>query len=41
MEECVLVGDSLNDCEAAKHNDIAFKGVYNDEVRKLSDITLF
>jgi phosphoglycolate phosphatase-like HAD superfamily hydrolase len=40
-EECVLVGDSINDWEAAQYNGIAFKGVYNDEVRMLSDITLF
>lgn len=40
-DECVLIGDSFNDYEAAKHNKILFMGYNSKSVVHLTDITLF
>lgn len=35
--ECILIGDSINDYEAAKENNIFFKGYGNEEIIKLTN----
>lgn len=37
-QECILIGDSRNDFDAAQDNEIAFVGYGNDDVIKLSDV---
>lgn len=41
LGECVLIGDSINDYEAAKQNKILFMGYNSNSVEHLTDITLF
>lgn len=37
LEDCVLIGDSINDYEAAKYNQIAFWGYNNEELKNISE----
>jgi phosphoglycolate phosphatase-like HAD superfamily hydrolase len=37
-EDCILVGDSINDFDAAKKNNISFLAFNNKEIDNLSDI---
>ncbi len=39
--ECILIGDSINDYEAAKENNIFFKGYGNEEIIKLTNKEFF
>jgi HAD superfamily hydrolase (TIGR01549 family) len=41
VSECVLIGDSINDYEAAKVNNISFMSYNNSELDKYSEIKLF
>lgn len=41
LEETVLIGDSINDYDAAKHNDILFFGYNNSELEEKSDKYIF
>ena len=34
-KDCILIGDSINDCDAAKTNGIEFYGFKNPELMKL------
>ena len=38
MEETLLIGDSINDFEAARDNEIYFLAYNNPALEKLSDI---
>lgn len=39
--ECVLIGDSLNDFEAAKFNNVNFCAFNNDSLEKYSNVKVF
>jgi len=41
ISECVLIGDSINDYEASKVNNISFMSYNNSELDKYSEIKLF
>jgi HAD superfamily hydrolase (TIGR01549 family) len=40
-KQCILIGDSINDYEAAKDNKILFMGFNNLELEKKSDLVLY
>tara|TARA_R110002072_G_scaffold289873_2_gene457219 strand:- start:17017 stop:17616 length:600 start_codon:yes stop_codon:yes gene_type:complete len=41
IENTLFIGDSINDYDAAKHNDILFMGFNNYHLEKKSDIILY
>jgi len=41
QSECVLIGDSINDWEAATKNEILFMAYNNERLNPLSDVILF
>lgn len=41
VEETIFIGDSINDYDAAKDNNILFMGFNNPELEKESNITLY
>lgn len=40
LNQCVLIGDSINDYEAAKNNNIYFMAYNNKQIESLSDIKI-